>query len=95
MLALGSYTATAFAPSMAVTAPTVTRAAAPAMALADELGATGPLLPAWDPLGLVRALRSAPHSTQHGGSESCTLQIALLSFCGCVHVERHTPQTGA
>ena len=63
MLSLGSYTAAAFAPSMAVTTPTVTRAGAPAMALADELGATGPLLPAWDPLGLVRSLRSALHLT--------------------------------
>jgi len=42
----------AFAPSgfAAVSARTAT----PVMGIADELGATGPLLPAWDPLGLYR-----------------------------------------
>merc|ERR1719409_2510157 len=37
-------------PSYAPMAPV--RAAQPRMGLADELGATGPLLPYWDPLGL-------------------------------------------
>ena len=41
-----------FAPTAAVRAPVVSRAAAPAMGLESELGATGPLLPYWDPLGL-------------------------------------------
>ena len=43
----------AFAPAMPLQAP-LTRSAAPAMGLESELGATGPLLPYWDPLGLVR-----------------------------------------
>lgn len=46
--------ANAFAPPAAALAP-VTRAAAPTMGLESELGATGPLLPYWDPLGLVRS----------------------------------------
>jgi len=42
--------ASAFAPALApAPAP---RASTPTMGLADELGATGPLLPYWDPLGL-------------------------------------------
>ena len=43
----------AFNPLQAINAPTM-RASVPAMALESELGATGPLLPYWDPLGLVR-----------------------------------------
>merc|ERR1719213_1218406 len=50
MLALASVTTSAFSPAQAL-APAM-RAPAPIMGLESELGATGPLLPYWDPLGL-------------------------------------------
>jgi len=42
----------AFAPATIATPPSTVRSAAPVMGLESELGATGPLLPYWDPLGL-------------------------------------------
>ena len=47
--------AAAFAPLPAARAPEL-RATGVSMGLESELGATGPLLPYWDPLGLVRVL---------------------------------------
>ena len=43
-----------FTPQVAFQAPVV-RSTGPVMGLESELGATGPLLPYWDPLGLVRS----------------------------------------
>ena len=65
-MALSLSTATfAFAPTLTPMAPATTvRAAAPAMGLESELGATGPLLPYWDPMGLVSSLFSAPRLPQ-------------------------------
>ena len=53
MLALAAPMSLAYSPMPLVQAPAA-RSAAVTMGLESELGATGPLLPYWDPLGLVR-----------------------------------------
>ena len=65
MLAI-STASVSFAPMAAALAPAV-RSAGPVMGLADELGATGPLLPYWDPLGLVSRLTRINYACQPSG----------------------------
>ena len=44
-----------FAGAAAPSLQPAVRASSPSMGLEGEIGATGPLLPYWDPLGLVRS----------------------------------------
>jgi hypothetical protein len=53
MLALLATSANGFAPAAAPMLAPVRAPAAVTMGIENELGATGPLLPYWDPLGMV------------------------------------------